>query len=260
MSYLEKTFGLDGKRALVTGASRGIGQAIAIALAQSGADVAVTASKSEEALAETKKMIEAAGRKCVMLVYDISNVDEAIKGVADAAAGLGGLDIVVNNAGSVWPHDALAITPESFQQLMNINLSGAFFTAQKAAEIMSDMTTEGSIINICSITAVQALTMAPLYSTFKAALVMATKGLATQLAGKGVRVNAISPGWTETDMTRPLMGNEEWLKQTQGVTPAGRLGMPEEIASVVVFLASEAARFMHGQNVVVDGGLTIKLA
>src|SRR5688572_25848563 len=117
MSYLKDKFGLQGKKALVTGASRGIGQAIAVALAHAGADVAITSSKSEEALVETKQRINETGRKCVTLVYDIGDLQQAVKGVDDAAAALGGLDIVVNNAGCAWPQDILTVTPESLQRM-----------------------------------------------------------------------------------------------------------------------------------------------
>lgn len=247
-------FGLDGRTAIVTGASSGLGVSIAQALAEAGADVAIGARRAD-GLEATRKLVEDTGRRCVPVVTDISDRD-ACRGLVDAAAAeLGRVDILVNNAALGTARPALRETEEQFREVLDVNLAGSFWMAQAAAEAMKD---GGSIINITSILAFMSVgaPQAP-YMASKAGLIGMTRDLAQQWTGRrGIRVNAIAPGILgKTGMTDHY---HDELMEAQGPRiPIGRAGDPAEVAAAVVFLASDAASYIAGETLVVDGGRTI---
>jgi NAD(P)-dependent dehydrogenase (short-subunit alcohol dehydrogenase family) len=246
-------FRLDGKVAIVTGASSGLGVAIAAGLAEAGADVALGARRVEK-LEETRALVEGAGRRAIAVRTDIGDPADCRALVAAAADQLGRVDVLVNNAGIGTAVNALKETPESFNSVLGTNVAGSFFMAQAAAQAMPD---GGSIINISSILAFLSVGHPQAsYMASKAALIGMTRDLAQQWTGRrGIRVNAISPGFFETEMTGDAF--EAFMAEQGGRIPAGRPGDPSEIASAVVFLASDAASYITGETLVVDGGRTI---
>ena len=247
-------FDLTGKKALVTGASRGIGRAIAIAYAQAGADVALM-SRSADSLADVAKEIEGYGRQALVLPVDLTDRDAAEAGVHAAIAGLGHLDIVVNNAGgSSFMIEFKDLRMSGWDKVMRLNLDSAASVCHAAANHLLERG-GGSVINIASVAALGAPFLAP-YAAAKAGLVALTKTLAVEWATKGVRVNALSPGWTATDLNRNLWEDEVAGPATIAGVPMRRWGTAEEMAQPAVFLASEASAYMTGQVMFVDGGQT----
>jgi NAD(P)-dependent dehydrogenase (short-subunit alcohol dehydrogenase family) len=246
-------FRLDGKVAIVTGASAGLGVAIAKGLAEAGADVALGARRAD-ALQETKRLVEAAGRRAIAVPTDISDPLACRELVAAAAQEFGRLDVLVNNAGIGTAVPALKETPEGFNAVLGVNVVGSFLMAQAAAAAMRD---GGSIVNISSILAFLSVGHPQAsYMASKAALIGMTRDLAQQWTGRrGIRVNAIAPGFFETEMTAGAF--DEFMSIQGPRIPAGRPGDPDEIAAAVVFLASDAASYVTGETLVVDGGRTI---
>jgi NAD(P)-dependent dehydrogenase (short-subunit alcohol dehydrogenase family) len=246
-------FRLDGKVAIVTGASAGLGVAIAKALAEAGADVALGARRAA-ALEETKQLVEAAGRRAIAVPTDIADPAACQALVAAAVEQFGRVDVLVNNAGIGTAVPALKETKESFDNVLGVNVVGSFLMAQAAAAVMKD---GGSIVNISSILAFLSVGHPQAsYMASKAALIGMTRDLAQQWTGRrGIRVNAIAPGFFETEMTADAF--DEFMATQQSRIPAGRAGDPEEVAAAVVFLASDAASYVTGETLVVDGGRTI---
>lgn len=246
--------GLDGKRALVTGGSRGIGRQIAVALARAGADVAVTA-RSEDGLAKTTELVEAQGSQALSVPGDLSR-PEAPKAILEAAVdGLGGLEVLVNNAGVPAPwQPAAEITADQWDLLLQVNVKAPFFLAQAA---LDELAGGGRVVNVASVAGLEATSRMVPYSVTKAGLLQLTRDLATEWAEQGVRVNAVAPGWTATEMTDTLRANEGVKRGLEATIPLGRFGVPEEIAPAVVFLASDQARYVTGHTLVVDGGESI---
>ncbi|WP_214413528.1 SDR family NAD(P)-dependent oxidoreductase [Sphaerisporangium fuscum] len=249
-----QAFDLSGRNAFVTGASRGIGRAIALAYAEAGADVALVA-RSEETLTGVAKEVEALGRRAVVIPCDVVDRDAVAAAVGQAVERLGYLDIVVNNAGGsnfIVPFKDLRLS--GWDKLMRLNLDSAMTVCHAVAPHLLERGS-GSVINVASVAALGAPFMAP-YAAAKAGLVALTKTLALEWAASGVRVNALCPGWTATDLNRNLWEDENANKATVANVPMGRWGTPEEMAYPALFLASAASAYMTGQVLFVDGGAT----
>ncbi|MCM0000252.1 MAG: 2-dehydro-3-deoxy-D-gluconate 5-dehydrogenase KduD [Erythrobacter sp.] len=244
------SFDLAGKRALVTGANTGIGQAIAVALAEAGADVALAGRSAPD---ETLALIAATGRKVVDLRADLATI-APVKGlVDDAVAALGGLDILVNNAGIIRRNDLADFTEEDWDAVVDTNLKTLFFLSQAAARVMAAQGS-GKIVNIASLLSFQGGIRVPSYAAAKSGVVGLTKALANELAPKGVQVNAIAPGYIATNNTAALQADETRNRQIMERIPTGRWGRPEDIAGAAVFLASPASDYVTGHVLAVDGG------
>lgn len=246
---------LEGTRALVTGASRGIGRAIALGLAEAGCDIAGLA-RSADALAELGAEVEAAGRAFLPVAHDLASVD-AIAGAAERAwEWRGGLDLLVNAAGIIIRTGPLEVTPAEWDETFDVNVRGTFFLTQAVGRRML-AADGGSVVTVTSL-AGEIVTKASLsYQASKAALIQMTRALAF-LWAPTVRVNAVAPGYVRTDL------NAAWLEQPEnsdyvlGNTPLDRVGRPEDVVGVVRFLASPAAGYVTGQNVRVDGGWSVR--
>lgn len=244
------SFDLAGKGALVTGANTGIGQAIAVALAEAGADVAV-AGRSEPA--ETLAAIKATGRKAVNIKADLGSIAPVQRVIDEALAGLGSLNILVNNAGIIRRDDLLDFSEGDWDAVIDTNLKSLFFLSQAAARSMTARGS-GKIINIASLLTFQGGIRVPSYAAAKSGVGGVTKAMANELAPKGVQVNAIAPGYISTNNTAALQGDETRNRQILERIPAGRWGRPDDIAGAAVFLASSASDYVTGQILAVDGG------
>ncbi|MHA7971782.1 SDR family NAD(P)-dependent oxidoreductase [Rhizobium sp. CAU 1783] len=245
-------FDLSGRRALVTGASRGIGQSIAVALAEAGADVAVTA-RTVEGLAETRALIEKAGRRAVTLAQDVRDVEDCGIVTRAAADALGGLDILINNAGFENVRPSFDVDEALWEQILSTNLKGAFFCAQAAGRIMAE-TGGGAIVNLCSLTSYVGIPTAVPYGASKSGLLGVTRALAAEWATHDIRVNAIAPGYFRTAMTEVFYENDDWQSRMLDKIPQRRFGKESDIGGVAVFLCSEAAAYITGHCIPVDGG------
>lgn len=251
MGILDR-FRLDGKVAIVTGASSGLGVAFAKGLAEAGADVVLAARRADK-LKETAELVEAAGRRALVVQADVSQPDDC-REVAAQAAAFGTVAVLVNNAGVASAVPASRETPEQFLGVMDVNLNGAYWMAQAAAAVMTE---GGSIINISSVLGlVTGGIPQAAYSASKAGLLGLTRDLAAQWTGrKNIRVNAIAPGFFASEMTDQYPPG--YLDKYVSLLPMGRVGDPEELAAAVVFLASPAGGYVTGETLVVDGGAVI---
>jgi len=252
MNILDR-FRLDGKVAVVTGASSGLGVAFAQALAQAGADVVLGARRVER-LPETGALIEAEGRKFAALQTDVTNPDECTALIALAIERFGRVDILVNNAGIGTAVPATSETPDQFRNVIDVNLMGAYWMAQAFARAAKN---GGVIVNISSILGMRpgGLPQAA-YASSKAGLIGLTRDLAAQWTGrKGIRVNALAPGYFPSEMTEDLP--DATIQMVVALTAAGRIGRPEELASTLIWLASDASSYVSGVTVPVDGGFVM---
>jgi 3-oxoacyl-[acyl-carrier protein] reductase len=245
---------LTGKNVLVTGAARGIGRAIALTLAGYGADVAVNYSGSREKAEETAEEIRSLGRRAVVIQADISQQEDCRRMFAEAEKELGSVDILVNNAGITRDNLAVRMSEEQFDQVIATNLKGAFFCMQLAGKSMMKRRS-GRIISISSISGVRGNAGQINYCAAKAGIVGMTKCLAKELASRNITVNAVAPGYIDTDMTSALP--ERVKESVLAQVPLGRMGRPEDIAETVAFLASDRAAYITGQTILVDGGMGI---
>ncbi|MEW6334507.1 MAG: glucose 1-dehydrogenase [Thermodesulfobacteriota bacterium] len=243
--------------AVVTGAGRGLGKWIALALAQAGADVLVNALHGETA-ENTCAQIRAMGRRSAFLAADVSDAAAARAIMAAAEAELGGLDILVNNAGVNVHKPALEVTPEDFARIVDVNAKGVFFCSQAAAGRMIPKRS-GKIINIASSVAflVRAGIPNSIYAMTKAGVVMLTKALAEEWSRFNIHVNAVAPGYFSTPFVEDRLKDRQMYDTIVASTPLGRVGSPEDIMGVCVFLASSASSYITGQTICVDGGRTI---
>ncbi len=250
------SFSLEGRRALVTGASRGIGRGIALAFAEAGADVAISA-RDEKKLNDVAQEISALGRKAVVVAADVFDRDAVQASVASAAEVLGGLDIVVNNAGGNSFSVPLAdMRISGWTKTFELNVESVVHVAQAAAPHLM-ASGKASMINLSSVASVGGAPFMSHYGAAKAAISSLTKSLAIEWASAGVRVNTLLPGWIETDLTEFLRVDDDTEKMALARVPMQRWGRVHEIAEPAVFLASDASAFMTGQELVIDGGLTV---
>lgn len=248
-------FRLDGRTALVTGASRGIGKGIAIGLAEAGADVACL-GRDEAALAETVALIREHGRRAIAVVADVVDASAVAEAVARTERELGPLSLAVNNAGVAGSMPASDMTETEWHRVVDINVDGVFICCQAEAAAMRQHGS-GAIVNIASISGSivnPGLTQTH-YNTSKAAVIHMTKSLAVEWVGDNIRVNVVSPGYTLTEMNqRPEV--LPMLERFKAQTPMGRLAAVEEMVGPTIFLLSDAASFVTGHDLIVDGGLT----
>ena len=248
-------FELTGKKAFVTGASRGIGQVIAVAFAEAGADVAIVA-RSADGLAETASDIEAVGRKAVVIPADVTSEEEVGAAVGTAIDQLGYVDIVVNNAGgSNFMVEFRDLRLSGWDKLIQLNLTSAVYVCRAFAGHLLERGA-GSVINVASVAGVASAPMIAPYGAAKAAVISLSKTLAVEWGGQGIRVNALCPGWTATELNRNLWGDPEAGPATIASVAMQRWARAEEMAGPAVFLASDASSYMTGQVLVVDGGQT----
>jgi NAD(P)-dependent dehydrogenase (short-subunit alcohol dehydrogenase family) len=252
LTACDPTFSLQGRKALVTGASRGIGEALAVGLARFGADVAI-AAREPARLGSCAAAIEAQGRQAVKLALDVRQPESAREAVAGAAEALGGLDILVNNAGTEEVCPSLEVEEALWDRIVDTNLKGAFFVAQAAAWYMK-AGRGGTIVNVCSLTSAVGVPTAVPYGSSKSGLLGMTRALAAEWAPLGIRVNGIGPGYFRTELTEAFYRDEGWARTMLAKIPAGRFGDLRDLVGTTVFLCSDAARYVTGQILYVDGG------
>ena len=252
MSVLDN-FRLDNRVALVTGAARGLGQGIAVGLAEAGADVVAL---DVLPLDETREQVLAQGRRCYALNFDLreANAELAQKMVGACVAEAGWLDILVNNAGIIRRSPALEVGSEDWEDVVSVNLSSAFYLSQAAARHFVEEGKGGKIINLASVLSFQGGILVASYAATKAGIANLTRALSNEWASQGINVNAIAPSYFSTEMTVALRGDEERAEELLGRIPAGRWGEPEDLKGAAVFLASDVADYVHGAILPVDGG------
>lgn len=251
----DRNFGLDGKIAMVTGAAQGIGQAIAVMFAQKGADLVLVDLKDDVKAVEEE--IKKMGRKAISVVGDLTKTDDVQKAVDEAIAHFGRIDILSNTAGVVFLDDAESLSEKEWDLTMAVNLKAVFMLSQAVGKKMIASRKGGKIINMASQAGVVALDNHVAYCASKAAVISVTKTLAMEWGQFNIKVNSISPTVILTELGKKAWAGEvgENMKK---LIPAGRFGYPEEVAAAAVFLASDAADLITGENLVIDGGYTIK--
>jgi len=243
---------LAGKVAVVTGASRGLGRAMAVALAEAGADVAL-AARSKPDLEQTARLVEETGRRALVIPTDVANYAEVESLMARAGQALGGLDILVNNSGVALVKPLVEWTPEEWRALIDVNLLGVLNGCRAAAPHLIAQRA-GKVINVSSMLAAVGLPGYSVYSATKGAIVAFTRALGVEWARHGIQVNAIAPGWFDTEMSAPAWEDNKVADRLIRDVPARRIGKPEEIGPLAVYLASPASDFMIGQTIFLDGG------
>jgi glucose 1-dehydrogenase len=252
--YLEN-MKLGGKCALVTGSDQGIGQAIALRLAADGADVVVNYRKNRSAADETCEQIRKSGRRTAAIQADVGMVSDAQRVVADSIAALGAIDILVNNAGIESNAGFLDVTEHDYRTVIEVNMTGPFFSTQAFARHRRDIKQPGKVINISSVHEELPFPHFTAYCMSKGGLRMMMRNLAIELAPLGITVNNIAPGAIETPINKKLLSDPKLLEPLLGNIPLHRLGQPADVASVAAFLASPDADYITGATIVIDGGL-----
>jgi 2-deoxy-D-gluconate 3-dehydrogenase len=246
-------FKLDGKVALVTGGAQGLGQALALGLAEAGADVVVLDRQPPD---ESCHQIAALGRRSHGLQHDLqpATPETAQAIIQECVTALGGFDILVNNAGIIRRAMALEFSQEDWEAVLNINLSSAFYLCQAAARHFVSAGQGGKIINVASVLSFQGGILVPSYTSAKSGIAGLTRALANEWACLGINVNAIAPGYMATAVTAAIRADAERSQQMLARIPAGRWGEPSDLKGAAVFLASEAAAYLHGAIIPIDGG------
>jgi 2-deoxy-D-gluconate 3-dehydrogenase len=244
-------FDLSGMTALVTGAGTGLGAAMALGLAQAGADVALVVNR--HAGSGAVEQIQATGRRAVELQADLSSLQAIKRVVADAQSALGAVDILVNNAGIIRRSAAIDFAEQDWDDVMNLNAKVAFFLSQAVARGMIERK-RGKIINIASLLSFSGGITVPSYAASKGAIAQITKALANEWAQYGLNVNAIAPGYMVTDNTEQIRANPDRMKSISDRLPAGHWGEPDDLVGAAIFLASRASDYVNGHILTVDGG------
>jgi gluconate 5-dehydrogenase len=250
----DKLFDLTGRVAVVTGTSRGLGQYFARALARAGADLVVT-SRDIEKLRPFEKEIEKLGRSAVSLELDVTKLDSIQRAVAAAEAKFGHIDILVNNAGCNIRKPALDVTWDDWNTVVDTNLRGSFFVAQAVAKGMIARG-YGRIINIGSVTSVAGYAGLAAYGASRGGIRQLTMSLADDWGKHGVTVNCLAPGWFRTEQNKALYEDQQWVDYLCDRIPLKRPGQPDDLDSAIVFLAAESSRYITGQTLLVDGGIS----
>ena len=249
---MNKLFDLTGKTALVTGASRGLGRAMAIALAEAGCDLALNA-RSPDSLDEVSENIHRLGRKAVVAAGDVSEEDQVDQVMEATLKAYGRVDILVNNAG-VWDGSYLVrLRKQDWDKVLKVNLTGAYLMAKAVGKVMLKQRS-GKIINISSISGFKPISQSLAYGATKAAVIQMTRVIALELGPAGIQVNAVAPGFFDTDMTRRYQNSKKELDAYVANIPLRRYGQPEDLNGLIVFLASKGSDHMTGQTIVIDGG------
>ncbi len=251
MSSILDRFKLDGKTALVTGASRGLGQGYAQALAEAGADVVLVDILPST---ETEAQVKAAGRKALSVVANLGDRTAIPKVIAEGKKLTGHLDILVNNAGIIRREDFDKFSEKDWDDVINVNLNAVFFLSQAFVRELLARKAPGKIVNVASMLSFQGGIRVPSYTASKSAVMGLTRLMANELAGRGICINAIAPGYMATDNTAQLRADEARNKAILDRIPAGRWGTPDDLKGTVVFLASPAADYINGYTLAVDGG------
>jgi len=244
-------FKLDGKVAIVTGSSQGLGQAIALGLAEAGADIALVDILEMD---DTRKRIGKLGRKCAAITADLGRKESAERIVDTTVKELGGIDILFNNAGIIRRSPFTEFTEKDWDDVMNVNIRGLFFLSQAVARIMIEQRRGGKIVNTASMLSFQGGILVPSYTASKSGVMGLTRLMACELAKHNIQTNAIAPGYMATDNTKPLREDPARNKAILDRIPAGRWGEPEDLQGVAVFLASSASDYLNGYTIAVDGG------
>lgn len=252
MPGILEQFKLEGKVAIVTGCNRGLGQAMAIALAEAGADI-LGVSASPQA-AETETAVRAAGRRFVYVSADLRSLEPIPRIIGTVLETYGRLDILVNNAGIIKRNEALSFTEAEWDDVMNLNLRTVFFLSQAAARHWVAQKQKGKIINVASMLSFQGGIRVPSYTASKSGIRGLTMALSNEWAKHGINVNAIAPGYMATDNTEALRNDPQRSQEILSRIPAGRWGEASDLAGAVVFLASSASDYVHGHTLAVDGG------
>ena len=248
---IENLFNLNGKVAIVTGTSRGLGKVMAIALAKAGANI-VGVGVSD--MSETKEEIQKIGRQFLEIKADLTNTKSVDKIVSETVKKFGGIDILVNNSGTIRREDAINYKEKDWDDILNLNLKILFFLSQKVAKQFMKQETGGKIINIASMLSFQGGIRVPAYTASKSGVMGLTKALANEWAKYNINVNAIAPGYMATDNTKQIREDEKRSQEILDRIPSGRWGTPEDLAGAVVFLASKASDYVNGHTLAVDGG------
>ncbi len=244
-------FNLDGKVAIVTGARTGLGQGIAIALAKAGANIVCVGSTKMD---DTIEKITECGRKAIFVQADLTNIDTIPNIMEKTLATFGKVDILVNNAGTIRRDDSVDFSEKDWDDVMNLNLKTLFFLSQAVAKEFIKQSEGGKIINIASMLSYQGGIRVPSYTASKGGVKTLTMLMSNEWAQHGINANAIAPGYMATDNTEALRNDENRSKEILGRIPAGRWGTPEDIGGTAVFLASDAANYINGFTIAVDGG------
>ena len=245
----------EGRVAIITGGGRGIGRAIAVRLAQEGANVAISYRSNDAAAEETAQKVRGAGAECELFKGDVASPDDVqalFKGVSDA---FGGVDILVNNAGITRDNLMMRMKEEEFDEVLRTNLKGTYLCTRAALRPMV-RARWGRILNVSSVVGLVGNAGQANYAASKAGIIGFTKSVAREVAQRGITVNVVAPGYVETELTGGLA--DQVKDQILAQVPAGRFGEPEEIAEVVAFLAGEGAGYVTGQTIAVDGGMTMQ--